>query len=277
MKMQYMSGPAVNSVPVSELRPAEGSGPIFADKQSQVAVWRKARNPQEKLTWWHTYAVPKLDPPNWGSVWPSLLLLSEKFWLWTIFSTMSSASMRVSSTQLGCLSTVSFFLLLQGKTDTNRGEMNVWNLETLRKKQLYDSCFHSKTTFRVEGKGWIVYTGKHSDLSLKNLPHILGEIWWYIFFLMSTNPMKKDKSNPTDQVCYRVCIKAWYTPGNTQTDHRLSTWSRHRIMVHRCTKIKVGLQVTIFSGWKIRCYHERAWSAIQQPSHDQIHCQSFVI
>lgn len=41
----------------------------------------------------------------------SLLLLSEKFWLCTIFSTMSSASIRVSSTQLGCLSTVSFFLL----------------------------------------------------------------------------------------------------------------------------------------------------------------------
>lgn len=32
---------------------------------------------------------------------PSMLLMSEKFWLWTIFSTMSSASMRVSLTQVG--------------------------------------------------------------------------------------------------------------------------------------------------------------------------------
>lgn len=33
-----MSVPVVNSVPGGELRPAEGGGPIFADKQSQVAV-----------------------------------------------------------------------------------------------------------------------------------------------------------------------------------------------------------------------------------------------
>lgn len=41
----------------------------------------------------------------------SWLLTSAKFWLWIILSTMSSASMRVSSTQVGWLSTVSFFLL----------------------------------------------------------------------------------------------------------------------------------------------------------------------
>lgn len=127
IKIQCMSVPVVNSVPGGELRPAEGGGPIFADKQSQVAVWIKARNPHEKLPRWHANAVLKLNPPTWSSAWPSLLLLSEKFWLWTIFSTMSSASMRVSSTQLGCLSTVSFFLLLQGKKDTNRDEMDIWN------------------------------------------------------------------------------------------------------------------------------------------------------
>lgn len=38
IKIQCMSVPVVNSVPGGELRPAEGGGPIFADKQSQVAV-----------------------------------------------------------------------------------------------------------------------------------------------------------------------------------------------------------------------------------------------
>lgn len=42
-----------------------------------------------------------------------MLLMSSKFWLWTIFSTMSSASMRVSWTQEGCFSTVSCFRLGQ--------------------------------------------------------------------------------------------------------------------------------------------------------------------
>lgn len=42
---------------------------------------------------------------------PSVWLMSAKFWLWTIFSTMSSASMRVSFTQEGWLSTESCFLL----------------------------------------------------------------------------------------------------------------------------------------------------------------------
>lgn len=45
---------------------------------------------------------------------PSVLLMSAKFWLCTIFSTMSSASMRVSSTQEGWFSTLSCFLL-EGK------------------------------------------------------------------------------------------------------------------------------------------------------------------
>lgn len=51
--------------------------------------------------------------PSWleeGSS-PSVLLPSVKSWLCMIFSTMSSASMRVSSTQVGWLSTESFFRL----------------------------------------------------------------------------------------------------------------------------------------------------------------------
>lgn len=42
---------------------------------------------------------------------PSVLLISAKFWLWTIFSTISSASMRVSLTHEGWFSTLSCFLL----------------------------------------------------------------------------------------------------------------------------------------------------------------------
>lgn len=32
---------ASEMIPVGEMRPAEGCGPVFADKQSQVAVWKK--------------------------------------------------------------------------------------------------------------------------------------------------------------------------------------------------------------------------------------------
>lgn len=116
----------MNSIPVGKC-PTEGSGPIFANKQSQVAVWRKTRRPEEKLRLWYMNILLKLNTKNWNSIQPSLLLLSEKFWLWTIFSTMSSASMRVSSTQLGCLSTVSFFLLLLGETNTSWDKVHIWN------------------------------------------------------------------------------------------------------------------------------------------------------
>lgn len=91
-----------------------------------------------------------LTPKNWNPVKPSLLLMSEKFWLWIIFSTMSSASMRVSSTQLGCLSTLSFFLLLLGRTNTNWGKMYIWNTPTLHckiavKLLLHTANYHIKS------------------------------------------------------------------------------------------------------------------------------------
>lgn len=56
-----------------------------------------------------------LHPTCAGSS-PSVLLPSVKSWLCMIFSTMSSASMRVSSTQVGWLSTESFFLLGWGRS-----------------------------------------------------------------------------------------------------------------------------------------------------------------
>lgn len=34
----------MRTVPVGELRPTKGRGPIFADKQFQVAVWRGEKN-----------------------------------------------------------------------------------------------------------------------------------------------------------------------------------------------------------------------------------------
>lgn len=55
-------------------------------------------------------AAPSPRPPHSGSS-PSVLLPSVKSWLCMIFSTMSSASIRVSSTQVGWLSTESFFRL----------------------------------------------------------------------------------------------------------------------------------------------------------------------
>lgn len=53
-------------------------------------------------------ATLPLGPPGGGSS-PSVLLPSVKSWLCMIFSTMSSASIRVSSTQVGWLSIESFF------------------------------------------------------------------------------------------------------------------------------------------------------------------------
>lgn len=47
---------------------------------------------------------------------PSVLLTSVKSWLCIIFSTISSASILVSSTRVGWLSIESFFLLVRGKT-----------------------------------------------------------------------------------------------------------------------------------------------------------------
>lgn len=49
-------------VPVGELCPAEGGGSIFTDKQSQVAVCRKTRNPGEAFTLGYTRA--ELHPIN---------------------------------------------------------------------------------------------------------------------------------------------------------------------------------------------------------------------
>lgn len=56
-------------------------------------------------------SIKSIEVPSLIPAVPSVLLMSAKFWLCTIFSTMSSASMRVSFTQVGWLSTESCFLL----------------------------------------------------------------------------------------------------------------------------------------------------------------------
>lgn len=64
------------------------------------------------LTWsWWQITLSSYYAAIYTPTVPSVLLTSAKFWLWTIFSTMSSASMRVSLTQLEWLSTESCFLL----------------------------------------------------------------------------------------------------------------------------------------------------------------------
>lgn len=82
----------------------------------------------------------------WNAHIPSLLLTSAKFWLWTIFSTMSSASMRVSSTQVGWFSTESF-LRLQMKG------LFTFELESSHAFQS-DLIVHSVTAYRWRLRYW---------------------------------------------------------------------------------------------------------------------------
>lgn len=86
------------------------------------AEWgSEAREPPGTVPLSVLAAHPGHQPPHpacaGGS--PSVLLPSVKSWLCMIFSTMSSASMRVSSTQVGWLSTESFFLLGWGESQNS--------------------------------------------------------------------------------------------------------------------------------------------------------------
>lgn len=102
--------PCLQFLPVGQLNATQRGGAITAHEQPKVTVCGDTREDRLSGQGQPLEVIIALRRLEVASS-PSVLLPSVKSWLCIIFSTMSSASMRVSSTQVGWLSTESFFRL----------------------------------------------------------------------------------------------------------------------------------------------------------------------